>query len=94
MEKQQPNVKEYGDHLFIEEQPDIVLLAELFNTLPVRYEHYRKHYAIAGRASRMSVLVSASMDPERTIVLERKIKKGVLAAGVSASDCSSVATLR
>lgn len=84
---------EFGDYILIEETFETVIKAEIFKTLPVAYEHLRKTHSVLGRASKLSILTGARMDPERTIVLEKKLKK-VLAAGVKASDVSSVATLR
>ncbi len=84
---------EFGDYIFIESDNKTVVLAELFKTLPVQYEKLRKNYSVIGRASKLSLLIGAGMDPELTIVLEKKLKT-ILAAGVSRSDLSTVATLR
>lgn len=65
---------EFGDYLFIQETPKTVSLAELFKTLPVEHEHYKKNYEILGRASKRAILSPACMDPERTIVLVKKLK--------------------
>lgn len=66
---------EFGDYLFIEENNKNVILAESFKTLPAKYEHLRKWYTIIGRASKQSILIGAKMNPELTIVLQRKIIK-------------------
>ena len=88
-------IVEFGDYIFIEEDKKTVIQADLFKTLPVKYEKYRKNYAVEGRASKQKgLLIGASQDPELTIVLVKKEKQNLLVAGVSASDCSVVATLR
>lgn len=66
---------EFGDYLFIEEEQKVVVLAEMFKTLPAKYEHLRKWYEIIGRASKQSILIGAKMNPELTIVLRKKIIK-------------------
>lgn len=66
---------EFGDYLFIEEEKKQVILAEQFKTLPAKYEHLRKWYTIVGRASKLSILIGANMNPELTIVLQKKIIK-------------------
>lgn len=66
---------EFGDYLFIEEEYKSVILADIFKTLPAQYEHLRKWYKIIGRASKQSILIGAKMDPELTIVLQRKVIK-------------------
>lgn len=66
---------EFGDYLFIEENYRNVIVADSFKTLPPEYEHLRKWYRIIGRASKQAILIGAKMNPELTIVLERKIIK-------------------
>lgn len=80
---------EFGDYIFIEEERDVVSRAELFKTLPLKYEHLRKTHKIIGRADKLSVLIGANMDAKFTIVLEKKLRT-TLVAGVRASDCSSL----
>jgi len=65
---------EFGDYLFIEEDLKVVVLAETFKTLPIKYEHLKRDYKIVGRANKLAILVGANMNPELTIVLEKKIK--------------------
>ncbi len=65
-------IVEFGDYLFIEEDFNVVTRAEFFKTLPVKYEYLRKKYQVIGKASKRAILVGSSMDPERTIVLEKK----------------------
>lgn len=64
---------EFGDYLFIEENYTNVIRADSFKTLPAKYEHLRKWYTIIGRASKQSILIGANMNPELTIVLQKKI---------------------
>lgn len=90
MTTKRKNMVEFGDYIFIEEQPDVVTKAELFKTLPVKYEHLRKTHRVLGRGDKLGVLVGGSMDARYTIVLERKDAKTTLVAGVQASDCSSL----
>ena len=66
---------EFGDYLFIEEDFRVVALADFFKTLPLKYEHLKKWYRIIGRADKQSILIGARMNPEFTIVLEKKIIK-------------------
>ena len=65
---------EFGDFLFIEEEFKVVVVADIFKTLPVKYERLRKHYDIVGRASKAAILIGAKMNPELTIVLIKKVK--------------------
>lgn len=89
------SIVEFGDYIFIEEEYKTVIQADLFKTLPAKYECYKKLYRIEGRASRQSgLLIGANQDPKLTIILVKKEKKNVLLAGVSAADCSVLATLR
>lgn len=84
-------IVEFGDYIFIQEDCKTVVQADLFKTLPAKYEKYRKNFRVEGRASKQGgLLIGASMDPELTIVLVKKEKQNVLAAGVSAADCSSL----
>jgi hypothetical protein len=66
------NIVEFGDYLFIEEDFNVVTRAEFFKTLPVNYEYLRKKYQVIGKASKRAILVGSKMNPERTIVLEKK----------------------
>lgn len=66
------NIVEFGDYLFIEEDFNVVTRAEFFKSLPVNYEYLRKKYQVIGKASKRAILVGSNMDPERTIVLEKK----------------------
>ena len=66
------NILEFGDYLFIEEDFNVVTRAEFFKTLPVNYEYLRKKYQVIGKASKRAILVGSKMNPERTIVLEKK----------------------
>ena len=67
--------KEFGDYLFIQsDNPKTVSLAELFKTLPPDLEKWKKTHEILGRASKKAILSPASMDPERTIVLVKKLR--------------------
>lgn len=66
------NIIEFGDYLFIEEDFKVVALADFFKTLPIKYEYLRKKYSITGKASKMAILVGQNMNPEQTIVLEKK----------------------
>lgn len=65
---------EFGDYLFIEENHKSVTLAEYFKTLPPTYEHLKKTHEILGKASKQSILIGATMNPELTIVLIKKTK--------------------
>lgn len=66
---------QYGDYIFIEEEFKVVELAEVFKTLPVKYEKLRKYYEIVGKASKQAILIAADMNPQLTIVLQKKVKK-------------------
>ncbi len=66
---------EFGNYLFIEEDFKVVAIADFFKTMPLRYEHLKKWYNVVGRASKQSVLIGAKMNPDLTIVLEKKIIK-------------------
>lgn len=65
---------EFGDYLFIEEEPRIVTLADVFKTLPANYEPLKKTHEILGKASKQNILIGARMDPEKTIVLLKKTR--------------------
>lgn len=65
---------EFGDYLFLEEDSKTVTLAEQFKTLPTKYENLKKTHEIIGRANKQSILIAATMDPEKTIVLIKKTK--------------------
>lgn len=69
------NIIAFGDYLFIEEELKVVMLADFFKTLPIKYEYLKKEYKIVGRASKQSILIGGNMDASLTIILERKIKK-------------------
>lgn len=74
MAAKENGIIEFGDYLFIEEDYFIVARADIFKTLPPKYEHLKRTHEITGRASKQSILIGAKMDPELTIVLIKKRK--------------------
>lgn len=82
-------IVDFGDYIFIEEEYKTVVQADLFKTLPAKYEKYRKLFRVEGRASKQKgLLIGANQNPDLTIVLVKKERQNMLAPGVTAAECS------